>query len=104
MGQRAPAQPSEAEDHQLAVREAPVLGGKFGDRGVGCQLERRFRRARQRTGDGEGIGEPLDQLDAEREADLARHDADRIEQRLVILARGCALHARHDRLTLARQV
>ena len=54
-GEHRIAQPPEAEDQQLACRDAPVLGGEFGDGRLGRQLQRRFGSARQRAGDRERI-------------------------------------------------
>ena len=103
MGQRPAAQPSEPEDQQFAACDPAMLGGKFLRRRIGGELERSLGGARQRAGNVERIGQPLDQLDAEREADLAGDDADRIEQRLVIVTHRRAAHPRHDCRTVARQ-
>lgn len=70
MGQRAAAQPSEAENQQLAIRHPPMLGREFLHRRLRCKLHRRFGGARQGAGDIERVGQPFDQLDAEREADF----------------------------------
>lgn len=101
---RPAAEPAEPQHQQLRAGHMAVADGEFLARGIGADLQRRLRRARQRLGNRQRIVRRLDQLHAEREALFAHHPPHAVEHRLVIVARLAPGHPRGQFLHRTGQV